>query len=71
MLAAIERLSDEQLRGTRPIVGPVAVGPALREAFAEHLGALPPDTQSALLIAAASGTGLMDEIVGALDLLGT
>ena len=70
LLAAIERLSDEQLRGTRPIVGPVAVGPALRDAFAEHLGVLPPDTQTALLIAAASGTGLMDEIVGALDLSG-
>ncbi len=66
ILQALKTLSDAQLRGTAPITRPLAVGLALQETFAEHLAGLPPATRRALLVAAASDTGSLGEIIGAL-----
>ena len=47
-------LTTDQLAGVEPIAGPVAVGERLQQAFARRIEELPPDSQRALLLAAAA-----------------
>jgi hypothetical protein len=66
ILEAVATLTEAELRGTTPIIHPLAVGTSLKQAFAQQLDVLPPGTQIALLIAAASDTGSAGEISRAL-----
>lgn len=66
ILQAIEMLSEEELRGAVPIRHPLAIGGEIEDAFAAQLLDLPDRTQRALLVAAASDTGRVGEIVQAL-----
>jgi DNA-binding CsgD family transcriptional regulator len=66
ILEAVATLTDAELLGKAPMTQPLAVGTSLKQAFAKRLDALPQDTQDALLIAAASGTGSAGEIARAL-----
>ncbi|MEA2387030.1 MAG: hypothetical protein QOJ22_1204, partial [Thermoleophilaceae bacterium] len=70
ILEALDLLNDAQLDGTELIAGPLPVGDELAQGFARKLEPLPPDTQAALLVAAASDTGDLREIAGALTTLG-
>ena len=56
--------------GTAPLAAPLAVGAALEQAFALDLDGLPGDTRRALLMAAASRTGVTGEILNALAATG-
>jgi DNA-binding CsgD family transcriptional regulator len=62
LLEAIATLTDAQLGGSAPIVGPIAVGRSVERSFAQRLEPLPDDTRRALLIAAASYSGDATEI---------
>ena len=66
ILEAVATLTDAELLGKAPITCPLAVGACLEQAFAQRLDVLPRDTRDALLIAAASDTGLAGEIARAL-----
>ena len=70
ILEAASTLTEAERRGQSPIGHPLAVGPALEQAFALHLADLPEGTQRALLIAAASDTGSAHEILTALAEVG-
>ncbi len=50
-------LSEEQLQGLVPLPEAMPLTPRLEGLFREQIGRLPPDTQAALLIAAADNTG--------------
>ena len=63
-------LSPSQLAGKEPLEEPLPVTQILQRAFLNQIEALPDDTQTALLVAAASETGKLDEIVLALGVLG-
>jgi DNA-binding CsgD family transcriptional regulator/tetratricopeptide (TPR) repeat protein len=69
-LEAIATLSDAQLGGSAPIVGPIAVGRSVERSFAQRLEPLPDETRRALLIAAASYSGDATEIALALAGMG-
>src|SRR4051794_1010411 len=58
LLEATSNLTSAQLDGTVPLAAPLAVGAALEQAFALDLDGLPGDTRRALLMAAASRTGV-------------
>ena len=60
-------LTPAQLSGAQPLDGPVPTGDALERAFTERVAKLPEQTQRALLVAAASGTSDVDEIVAAIE----
>ncbi len=70
LLEATGNLSAAQLGGTVALAAPLAVGAALEQAFARDLDGLPADTRRALLVAAASRTGVTGEIVNALAAIG-
>ena len=70
LLEATGNLSAAQLGGTVALAAPLAVGAALEQAFARDLDGLPADTRRALLIAAASRTGVTGEILNALAAVG-
>jgi DNA-binding CsgD family transcriptional regulator len=70
LLEAIATLTDAQLGGSAPIVGPIAVGHSVERSFAQRLEPLPDDTRRALLIAAASYSGDATEIALALAGMG-
>jgi DNA-binding NarL/FixJ family response regulator len=70
LLEAIATLTDAQLGGAAPIVGPIAVGRSVERSFAQRLEPLPDDTRRALLVAAASDTGDSSEIALALAGMG-
>jgi DNA-binding CsgD family transcriptional regulator len=70
LLEAIGTLTDAQLGGSAPIVGPIAVGRSVERSFAQRLEPLPDETRRALLIAAASYSGDATEIALALAGMG-
>jgi len=70
LLEALATLTDAQLDGSAPIVGPIASGATLERSFAKRLDPLPYETRRALLIAAASYTGDATEIERALTSIG-
>jgi len=59
---ALANLRDDQLAGSVPIAGPIAVGANLEASFARRLEPLPERTRRALLVAAVSDTGDFGEI---------
>ncbi len=63
-------LSEGQLRGSEPIEDPMPPGPTTERAFRRRIAELDEDTRDALLLAAASGSGGLDVVVLALDMLG-
>jgi DNA-binding CsgD family transcriptional regulator len=63
-------LSEGQLAGREPLRQPLPVGERVRRAFIASVEALPAETRLALLVAAASESGRMDEINGGLEALG-
>jgi DNA-binding CsgD family transcriptional regulator len=63
-------LTPTQLAGTDPLAAPIPTGEALAEAFMQRVGKLPPQTQQALVVAAASGSSDFDEIVAAVERAG-
>ena len=66
IIQALSTLRDDQLSGSVPITGPIAVGRTLEASFARRLASLPPASRRALLVAAASDTGDLGEIQRAL-----
>jgi len=70
ILEALATLTDAQLGGSAPIVGPIAVGRSLERSFAQRLEPLPDETRRALLIAAASYSRDANEIARALAGMG-
>lgn len=60
-----EILSDSQLAGTDPLNEPLPVGPAIQRSFERQVAQLPAATQQALLVAAASQSGAVVEVVAA------
>jgi DNA-binding CsgD family transcriptional regulator/tetratricopeptide (TPR) repeat protein len=54
LLEARSLLTPAQLAGREPVPEPVPTGPTLERAFAGRVGALPPDTKRALVLAAVS-----------------
>jgi hypothetical protein len=66
LIEVLNSLSDDQRRGLAPMSHPLAIGEQLKGWFSKQLAALAPDTQQALLIAAASETGSAWEIEQAL-----
>ncbi|MGH2808499.1 MAG: AAA family ATPase [Actinomycetota bacterium] len=66
-LVELPRLLDpDQLAGRTPMEEPLPVGPNLERALLRRIQRLPDQTQDALLIAASSDTGAMEEIAPAL-----
>lgn len=63
-------LDASQLTGRAPLPDPLPVTPSLRRAFALRLGAMPPETRRALLVAAASESDELAPILTALDRIG-
>ena len=63
-------LSDRERQGQSPIRSPLPLGPALEEAFAGRIRRLPPATQSALHVVAASDLPKPEVINAALELGG-
>jgi DNA-binding CsgD family transcriptional regulator len=63
-------LSQAQLAGTEPLDQPLPIGASLTRAFARRLEAMPVRARLLLLVAAASGSGLIDLILEAAGLLG-
>ena len=59
-------LTPAQLAGSEPLPAVLPVGADLERALGGRLARLPEDTRAALLIAAASDSGAVDEITGAL-----
>src|SRR5664279_964193 len=54
IIQALSTLRDDQLSGSVPITGPIAVGRTLEASFARRLASLPPASRRALLVAATS-----------------
>lgn len=71
ILEALETLTDAQLEGTAPIVGPIPVGHDVERSFVRRLEPLAKATRTALLIAAASDSGDATEIARALKGVGS
>ena len=65
-----ELLDDAQLAGLSPLDEPLPPGPGIAEAFERRLAKLPLPTRKALVVAAASATGLIQSIAGALPAVG-
>jgi DNA-binding CsgD family transcriptional regulator len=63
-------LSADQLLGAVPLPDPLPLGSDLRQLFVARISGLSAPTRRALLVAAASGSGNMTEIGGALASLG-
>lgn len=63
-------LGEGQLSGAEPLPDPLPVAPSLHRAFELRLAALPRTTRQALVVAAASDSGGMTSIAGALTELG-
>ena len=70
ILETVSELTAAERTGTVPIAGALADGAGLERAFAQRLGRLPAETCRALLIAATSETGDVDEITRALAAVG-
>jgi DNA-binding CsgD family transcriptional regulator len=62
-------LSTEQLAGTEPMDDPLPAAPTVERAFLHQIKALPEETRTALLVAAASETGRLDQVLRALGAL--
>lgn len=60
VIEAARRLTDDQLSGAVPLTEPLAVGHQLEESFLRRVRELPEDTQTLLLLAAASSPGHVD-----------
>lgn len=58
-------LTETQLDGAEPILGPPPVRPSVEEAFRARVAALPADTRNLLLLAAADELGDVTAILGA------
>jgi DNA-binding CsgD family transcriptional regulator len=65
LLEAPSLLSAAQLAGEEPIQGPLPAGETLERAFLQQVGSLPAETQRALVVAAASPSSALEEIVAA------
>lgn len=63
-------LSAGQLGGSEPIEDPMPPGPTTERAFRRRIAEFNQDTRDALLLAAASGSGDLDAVVVALEMLG-
>jgi hypothetical protein len=63
-------LSDAQLAGRKPILGPPPVRTAVEEEFRARTARLPEETQRALLLAAADEEGALSTLSGAASSLG-
>jgi DNA-binding CsgD family transcriptional regulator len=70
LLEALATLTDAQLGGSAPIIGPIPVGRSLERSFAQRLELLPEETRRAMLVAAASYSGDATEIAHALAAMG-
>jgi DNA-binding CsgD family transcriptional regulator len=66
LLEAPSLLSPSQLTGEVPLEGPLPTGKALERAFLEQVEKLPPETQRALVIVAASPSSGLEGIIAAL-----
>jgi class 3 adenylate cyclase/DNA-binding CsgD family transcriptional regulator len=62
-------LNEQQLSGVEPIDDPLPAAPTVNRALLQQVGKLTEATQKALLVAAASETGGLDEITLALNAL--
>jgi DNA-binding CsgD family transcriptional regulator len=65
LLEAPSLLSAAQLAGEEPIARPLPAGETLERAFLQQVGTLPAETQRALVVAAASPSSALEEIVAA------
>src|SRR5262249_47235231 len=63
-------LTPEQLSGGQSLGGPIPTGDALERAFMQRVAKLPDQTQRALVVAAASGSSDLDEIIAAAERAG-
>jgi class 3 adenylate cyclase/DNA-binding CsgD family transcriptional regulator len=63
-------LSEGQLAGSEPMDDPLPAAPAVERAFLRQIEALDDEAGAALLVAAASESGRIDVIEGALEALG-
>jgi ATP/maltotriose-dependent transcriptional regulator MalT len=63
-------LTPGQLSGNESLGGPIPTGDALERAFMQRVAKLPEQTQRALVVAAASGSSDLDEIVAAAERAG-
>jgi DNA-binding CsgD family transcriptional regulator len=63
-------LSEGQLSGSEPMEEPLPAAPALERAFLRQIEALDDEAREALLVVAASESGRLDVIEGALGVLG-
>lgn len=63
-------LSETQLAGSEPMEEPLPAAPAVERAFLRQIEALEEEARGALLVAAASESGRLDLIEGALGVLG-
>jgi DNA-binding CsgD family transcriptional regulator len=63
-------LSEGQLAGSEPMEAPLPATPAVERAFLRQIEALDEEARGALLVAAASESGRLDVIEGALGALG-
>ena len=64
-------VSEAQLAGTEPLEEPLRPGPSVEQAFRDRIGALPPDGQRALVVAAASESGDVEVVRRAVEALGS
>jgi DNA-binding CsgD family transcriptional regulator len=70
LLEIASLLPPAQLEGREPLNEPLPAGAGVERAFARRVAELTGEAQSALLVAAASPSGRLDAIVGALHELG-
>ncbi len=63
-------LSESQLAGQVPLPEPLPMGPTLEQAFLHRVEELPDEVERALLVAAASDTGDLEQITKAVEAMG-
>jgi DNA-binding CsgD family transcriptional regulator len=70
LLEAPALLTPAQLAGDEPMESPLRTSESLERAFLRQVEQLPPETQRALVVAAASASGGLEEIVAAVERTG-
>jgi DNA-binding CsgD family transcriptional regulator len=70
LLESARALTDDQLMGREPLVGPLPIGPSAERLFSSRIEALSPGARQALLVAAAAYEADLGPILDAVRILG-
>jgi DNA-binding NarL/FixJ family response regulator len=70
LLAAVARMSDDELRGITPLTGPAPANTVVRRLVTSEVATLPDDIRAALVVAAAADGDGVETVRAAIDALG-